>query len=133
MNVEDPTPPHGGRARSAACAADADRRRYPCVGGPRTDVFGGSCRPAAASEVAVSAVAPAAFESLARQAGDYAVPIEWLEQGNKVIADASLSIEWSALPAPMREPSLERLLVLPGKRRVLRTPGRVRLLKTAVK
>ena len=85
-------------------------------------------RSAAASEAAVSAVAPAAFESLARQAGDYEVPIEWLEQGNKVVADARLSIEWSVLPAPMRV-SLERLLTSPGKRRLLGTPGRLRLLK----
>jgi hypothetical protein len=87
-------------------------------------------------------VAPAAFESLARQAGDDAVPleglalegrsialpVEWLEQGNNVVADQSLPIEWSALPAPMRVP-LERLLASPGKRRLLGTPGRLRLLK----
>jgi hypothetical protein len=87
-------------------------------------------------------VAPAAFESLARQAGDDHVPleglaldansiallVEWSEQGNKVVADASFSIEWSALPAPMRV-SLERLLASPGKRRLLGTPGRLRLLK----
>ena len=99
-------------------------------------------RSAAASEVAVSAVVPAAFESLARQAGDDTVPleglalegnsiallVEWLEQGNKVVADQSLSIEWSALPVPMRV-SLERLLASPGKRRLLGTPGRLRLLK----
>jgi hypothetical protein len=99
-------------------------------------------RSAAASEVAVSAVGPAAFESLARQAGDDTVPleglalegnsiallVEWLEQGNKVVADQSLSIEWSALPVPMRV-SLERLLASPGKRRLLGTPGRLRLLK----
>jgi len=99
-------------------------------------------RSAAASEVAVSAVAPAAFESLARQAGDYAVPleglalegrsiallVEWLEQGNKVVADQNLPIEWSALPAPTLV-SLERLLASPGKRRLLATPGRRRLLK----
>src|SRR5262249_32160297 len=67
-------------------------------------------RSAAASEVAVSAVAPATFESLARQAGDnpvaleglasegrsIALLVEWLEQGNKVVADQSLPIEWSA-------------------------------------
>jgi hypothetical protein len=85
-------------------------------------------RSAAASQVAVSAVAPAAFESLARQAGDDAVPIEWIEQGNKVVADQGLPIEWSAPPAPMRV-SLERLLASPGKRRLLSTPGRLRLLK----
>ena len=79
---------------------------------------------------------------MARQAGDYTVPleglalegrsiallVEWLEQGNKVVADASLPIEWSALPAPMRV-SLERLLASPGKRRLLGTSGRLRLLK----
>jgi hypothetical protein len=99
-------------------------------------------RSAGASEVAVSAVAPAAFESLARQAGDYDVPleglaleghsvallVEWLKQGNKVVADTSLSIEWSVLPAPMRV-SLERVLASPGKRRLLGAPGRLRLLK----
>ena len=47
---------------------------------------------------------------------------------SKVVADQSLSIEWSALPAPMRV-SLERLLASPGKRRLLATPGRLRLLK----
>jgi hypothetical protein len=99
-------------------------------------------RSAASSEVAVSTVAPAAFESLARQVGDDAVPleglalegrsiavlVEWLEQGNKVVADQSLPIEWSGLPAPMRV-SLERLLASPGKRRLLGTLGRLRLLK----
>jgi len=99
-------------------------------------------RSAGASEVAVSAVATAAFESLARPAGDYAVPleglalegrsiallVEWLEQGNKVVADQNLPIEWSALPAPTLV-SLERLLASPGKRRLLATPGRRRLLK----
>jgi hypothetical protein len=68
-------------------------------------------RSAAASQVAISIVAPAAFESLARQAGGDTVPIEW-----------------SAPPAPLRV-SLERLLASPGKRRLLGTPGRVRLLK----
>jgi hypothetical protein len=99
-------------------------------------------RSAAASEVAVSAVALAAFEALARQAGVDDVPleglalernsvallVEWSEQGNRVVANASLSIEWSAPPAPMRV-SLERVLASPGKRRLLGTPGRLRLLK----
>jgi hypothetical protein len=54
--------------------------------------------------------------------------VEWLGQANKVIADEALSIEWAALPAPVRV-SLERLLASPGKRRILSTPGRLRLLK----
>jgi hypothetical protein len=99
-------------------------------------------RSAAASAVAVSAVTPAAVESLARQRGDYgalvewlalelhsvAILVEWLQQTNKVVADAALSVEWSALPAPVRV-SLERLLASPGRRRLLTTPGRLRLLK----
>jgi len=99
-------------------------------------------RAAAGSAVPVSVIAPAALESLARQSGDNGallewlklalnsvpLPVEWLGQANKVVADETLSIEWSALPAPVRV-SLERLLASPGKRRLLSTPGRLRLLK----
>ena len=99
-------------------------------------------RAAAGSAVPVSAIAPATFESLARQSGDKGallewlklalnsvpLPVEWLGQTNKVVADETLPIEWSALPAPVRV-SLERLLASPGKRRLLSTPGRLRLLK----
>jgi hypothetical protein len=68
-------------------------------------------RSAAASAVAVNIVTPATLESL-----------------SKVVAYEALSIEWSALPAPVQI-SLERLLASPGKRRLLGTPGRLRLLK----
>jgi hypothetical protein len=94
------------------------------------------------SAVGVSVTTPAAFESLARQSGDngalfewltlelhtVAILFEWLGQANKVVADEALSIEWAALPAPVRV-SLERLLASPGKRRILSTPGRLRVLK----
>ena len=97
-------------------------------------------RSASGSAVGVSVTTPAALESLARQSGDNsavlewltlelhsdAVLVEWLGQVNKV--DAALSIEWAALPTPVRV-SLERLLTSPGKRRILGTPGRLRLLK----
>lgn len=99
-------------------------------------------RSADRSPVNVSITTPAAVESCARQNGDTGVQIEWLaleqqdvtilvdwlEQTNEVVADDALSIEWSALPAPVRV-SLERLLASPGKRRLLATPGRLRLLK----
>jgi hypothetical protein len=98
-------------------------------------------RSAAASPIAVTVIAPAALESLVRHSGetsapfewltlrlsDVAVPVEWPTQTNKVIGNQILSIEWSALPPPLRV-SLERLLASPGKRRTLATPGRVRLL-----
>jgi hypothetical protein len=94
------------------------------------------------SAVDVSVTTPAALESLARQSGDngalleslalelrsVAMLVEWLGQANKVVADEALSIEWAALPAPVRV-SLERLLASPGERRILSTPGRLRLLK----
>ena len=83
---------------------------------------------AAGSAVPVSVITPAALESLARQSGDNGALLEWLGQANKVVADEVLSIEWSALPAPVQV-SLERLLASPGKRRLLSTPGRLRLLK----
>jgi len=99
-------------------------------------------RSASRSAVGVSVTTPAALESLARQSGDsgallewlalelhsVAILAEWLGQPNKVVADEALSIEWAALPAPVRV-SLERLLASPGKRRILSAPGRLRLLK----
>ena len=85
-------------------------------------------RSASGSAVGVSVTTPAALESLARQSGDNSAVLEWLGQANKVVADGALSIEWAALPAPVRV-SLERLLTSPGKRRILGTPGRLRLLK----
>lgn len=99
-------------------------------------------RSASGSAVGVSVTTPAALESPARQSGDnsavlewltlelhsVAVLVEWLGQANKVVADGALSIEWAALPAPVRV-SLERLLTSPGKRRIPGTPGRLRLLK----
>jgi hypothetical protein len=94
------------------------------------------------SPVNLSITTPAAVESLARQNGaagvqiewlaleqqDAAILVDWLEQTNEVVADDALSIEWSALPTPVRV-SLERLLASPGKRRLLATPGRLRLQK----
>ena len=99
-------------------------------------------RSASGSAVGVSVTTPAVLESLARQRGDnsallewlvlelhsVSILVEWLGQPNKVVADEALSIEWAALPAPVRV-SLERLLASPGKRRILSTPGRLRLLK----
>jgi hypothetical protein len=99
-------------------------------------------RSASGSAVGVSVTTPAALETLARQSGDngallewlalelhnVAILVEWLGQANRVVADVALSIEWAALPAPVRV-SLERLLASPGKRRILGTPGRLRLLK----
>jgi|SRR5271166_1601743 len=96
----------------------------------------------AASQVPVSVTAPVAIEWLAQQSGDKGallewlalelpsnpIPVEWLEQAIEFVGDEVLSIEWSALPAPLRV-SLERLLASPGKRRILSTPGRLRLLK----
>jgi hypothetical protein len=98
-------------------------------------------RSASGSAVGVSVTTPAALEILARQRGDngallewlalelhnVALLVEWLGQA-RVVADEPLSIEWAALPAPVRV-SLERLLASPGKRRILGTPGRLRLLK----
>jgi hypothetical protein len=92
--------------------------------------------------VGVSVITPATLEFLARQSGDkgellewlaleldsVAILVEWLGRANKVVADEALSIEWVALPAPVRV-SLGRLLASPGKRRILSTPGRLRLLK----
>jgi len=99
-------------------------------------------RSASGSAVGVSVTTPAVLESLARQSGDngavlewltlelhsVAILVEWLGQASKVVADEALSIEWAALPAPVRV-SLERLLASPGKRRILSTPGRLRFLK----
>jgi hypothetical protein len=98
-------------------------------------------RSASGSAVGVSVTTPAALEILARQRGDngallewlalelhnVALLVEWLGQA-RVVADEPLSIEWAALPAPVRV-SLERLLASPGKRRILSTPGRLRLLE----
>jgi hypothetical protein len=98
-------------------------RRRTSDGGVRRIV-----RSTSGSAVGVSLSAPAAIESLARQSGDNGALLEWLGQANKVVADEALSIEWAALPAPVRV-SLERLLASPGKRRILSTPGRLRLLK----
>ena len=99
-------------------------------------------RSASGSAVGVTVTTPAALEALARQSGDngallewltlelhsVAILLEWLGQANKVVAGEGLSIEWAALPAPVRV-SLERLLASPGKQRILSTPGRLRLLK----
>jgi hypothetical protein len=99
-------------------------------------------RSTSGSAVDVSVTTPAALESLVRQSGDngalleslalelrsVAILVEWLGEANKIVADKALSIEWAALPAPVRV-SLERLLASPGKRRILSTPGRLRLLK----
>jgi hypothetical protein len=85
-------------------------------------------RSASGPAVGVSITTPAAFESTARQSGGNDALLEWPGQTDKVVADEVLSIEWAALPAPVRV-SLERLLASPGKRRILSTPGRGRLLK----
>ena len=99
-------------------------------------------RSASGSAVGVSVTTPVALETLARQSGDngallewlalelhnVAILVEWLAQAHRVVADEPVSIEWAALPAPVRV-SLERLLASPGTRRVLGTPGRLRLLK----
>jgi hypothetical protein len=141
MNVKYLSPPHGGRACSAASEADADRQLHPTRRTPDRRVRR-IVRSAAGSAVGVSVTTPAALESQARQSGDnsavlewltlelhsVAVLVEWLGQANKVVANGALSIEWAALPAPVRV-SLERLLTSPGKRRILSTPGRLRLLK----
>ena len=99
-------------------------------------------RSASGSAVGVSVTTAVALETLARQSGDngallewlaqelhnVAILVEWLGQANKVVAEEAFSIEWAALPVPVRV-SLERLLASPGKRRILGTPGRLRLLK----
>jgi len=99
-------------------------------------------RSAAASQVVVIVITPAGVESLAGQGSDngallewltlelhsVAIPLEWLRQADRVVADQAVSIEWSALPALVRV-SLKRLLASPGRRRILSTPGRRRLLK----
>ena len=73
------------------------------------------------------APAPSGFAAFVSR--DMPGAAEWLSViETPLIADALLSIEWSALPAPMRV-SLERLLASPGKCRLLGTPGRLRLLK----
>jgi hypothetical protein len=68
-------------------------------------------------------VARAPAEWRALELHSVGILVEWLEQANKVVADEASSIEWSALPAPVRV-SLERLLASPGKRRLLSAPGR---------
>jgi hypothetical protein len=140
MNVRYPSPSRGGRACSAPSAADADRQPHPTS--PHA-------RRACSADLAIGLWVcgwrqrhAVALETLARQSGDngallewlaqelhnVAILVEWLGQAHRVVADEPLSIEWAALPAPVRV-SLERLLASPGKRRILGTPGRLRLLK----
>ena len=66
--------------------------------------------------------AGAAAEWRALELHSVGILVEWLGQVDNV-AGQTLSIEWSAPPAPVQV-SLERLLASPGKRRLLRTPGR---------